>query len=135
MKSKTDSNSGLAGVAVDAPVRAFFGSISIEYEEPNPTTYTHVEVRTASIDGAWTETRKFASGDANYDYHCAMFWLEKAGCQTVMGSSSCVHFAMDGGTIDIEVPGLKERLREYLRSISANDKVSGRPPHGTHKEE
>jgi hypothetical protein len=97
--------------------KAFFGSIRIHYDEPDPSTYESVEVYTRNYSGEELERKKFATGDANYDYHCGMIWLENAGCEHVTGSSSCDHFIMDGGIIDLEVPGLKERLREFNEEL------------------
>lgn len=101
-------------------IHARFGSIGIDYDEPDPNTYRAVKIRTRDVKGKQVQTKSFASGDANYDYHCAMLWLDVAGCETIMGSSSCDHFQMDGGTIDLEVAGLKKRLRAYHKSIGGN---------------
>lgn len=108
---------------------AFFGSISIVYSEPKPASYQCVHVHTRSFMGDRLEDRSFASGDANYDYHCAMIWLEVQGCQTISGSSSCDHFQMDGGVIDLEAPGLRDRLRDYLATISPqSDSAAAKQP-------
>lgn len=109
-------------VEQNKPKPAFFGYISIKYDEPDPSTYTAVKISTRDYHGDDVEEKTFATGDANYDYHCAMLWMETAGCESIMGSSSCDHFQMDGGVIDIGIPQLRERLKEYLETIEKPDK-------------
>ena len=96
---------------------AAFGGIRIRYNEPDPKTYQSVEIYTRDFAGKQIQKQTFATGDANYDYHCAMLWLGEAGCEIVMGSSSCDHFQMDGGVIDLKARGLKARLRKYLATL------------------
>ena len=93
---------------------AQFGSVSIEYIEPDPKTYTGVKVYTRDKNGVHLETRTFATGDANFDYHHAVCWLEDQGSVCIACSSSVHDFKMHGGQIDENEPGLFDRIRAAL---------------------
>lgn len=101
----------------DGLKKPYFGSISIDYTDGEPVTYRGVRWSTRNYGGEDLESGVMASGDAAYDYYCALLYMENAGCKSINGSSSCDHFTMDGGSLDIETPGLRARLNAYLESI------------------
>ena len=81
-------------------------SISIDYDEVDPETYSGVVVRwfapvTDTFGRAIAEqhTHSFDSGNPTQDYRRAVTWAAKRGMSPLMCSSMVDHFISDGGEI------------------------------------
>lgn len=73
--------------------------ISVLYDEPDPTTYRGVAVRVGDAEDVI-----LSSDDPTVDYVAAGWVALRAGCTSLICSSSVSHFAMDGGDLNTTSP-------------------------------